>query len=341
MSVTPSNARQRMIAAARRRPTERIAVRAARAFGGRQALLDVGGLDDAASPVIRDPAVIAAATCRSIRESGVDAAGLCSDVRWMTEAMGLRNPVGAATSPMNIDRATIESLEPFDPEASTGFVAEAIRLSRADLGPDLAIVGTCAGPSALASAILGGDAPLKALIARDAGLFAELLARIVEAAIPHLAMQVEAGADLLEIREGRCDALDHDTYARHVLPHLTRLLCVVKAIGAPVVLDTDHSGTSTDLFVSAGPDVLALDVDAEIAVAVSRWGASLAFQGSLPVSVLRQGATAAVAAVRELRERFRGAPGVILRLDADDASTTSVATLRAVVDALDTWGSAS
>lgn len=176
----------------------------------------------------------------------------------------------------------------------------------------------------------------KGLLARDPGLFAELLTRVVEASIPYVAMQVEAGADVLQIFDSWAGFLDHATYAEHVLPHLARLVCVAKALGAPVVVYANHAAHLTDLLVSAGPDVLSLDASADVEAAVARWNTSLAFQGNLDHEVLLGDPAAAAAAARATLARFRTAEGHIFNLGSGCVPATRIDCVQAVVDVVRT-----
>ena len=341
MAVPTMTPRERFLAAARRRPVDRTPIwlmrQAGRWLPEYRALREGRAFMD----MVRDPALAAELTCQPIRRFDFDAAVIFSDILVPASAMGVgvrfEEGRGPILEPVSRDRVAIERLEPFDPEESTGFLAEAIRRVRAELGPDRAIVGFCGAPFTVASYIVEGGSTrafthTKELLARDPALFAELLTRVVEASIPYLAMQVEAGADVLQIFDSWAGFLDHATYAAHVLPHLSRLVCVAKAIGVPLILYANHAAHLTDLLVSAGPDVLSLDASADVASAVGRWRSSLAFQGNLDHEALLGEPEAAAAAARATLERFKDANGHIFNLGSGCVPATRIDCVQAVVD---------
>lgn len=156
--------------------------------------------------MVHAPEIAAELTCQPLRRFDMDAAVIFSDILVPPAAMGIdvefvpgRGPV---LDPPVRTKADVERLLTFDAIQTTGFVAEAIRLVRGEIGPDKAIIGFCGAPYTVASYIVEGQSSknyehTKALMLGEPEVFQELLAKIVEAQLPYLAMQVEAGADVL------------------------------------------------------------------------------------------------------------------------------------------------
>lgn len=340
MPMTP---RERFLAAARRQSVDSTPIwmmgQAGAWLPEHRASASGNGLMDLA----RDPMIAAELTCQPIRRFGFDAAMMFSDILVPAQAMGLSARIhaghGPSLAPVVRDRAGVEALAPFDPDEKTGFLASAIRLVRSEIGPDRAIVGCCGAPFTMASHMIeGASTPdaikTKALLAKDPELFLELLARITEATIPYLAMQVEAGADVLQIVDPLGCAVDHTTYATHVLPHLSRLVCVAKAMSVPVILYANHASHLTDLLVDAGPDVLSLETKAPVREILERWGTKLAFQGNLDPDALLGTPDAATDATQRVLDAFATADGHIFNLGSECPAEARLDCVQAVVDAV-------
>jgi uroporphyrinogen decarboxylase len=291
----------------------------------------------------RTPEIAAELTLQPMRRFALDAAVIFSDILVPVAAMGadvsFDEGVGPVLKPPVRTRADVDKLEVFDPVLETGFVGDAIRLVREDLGTSRAIVGFCGGPWTTAGYLVEGGSSknhgrTKAMLYGDPSTFDELCARFVDAAIPYLGMQVEAGADVLQIFESWGGELDAATYRARVLPHLERLVACAKATGAPVILFCNGGSHLLDVLADAGPDALSLDWRVDARDAVRRFGDRFAFQGNLDPGVLLAGPAATEVATRAVLDAFDGALGHVFNVGAGftpDVPVESVAAAIAVV----------
>ncbi len=291
----------------------------------------------------RSPELAAELTLQPIRRFGMDAAVIFSDILIPVAAMGLdvafAEKIGPVVRPMIRTAADVEKLRVFDPVLETGFLGDAIRLVRKDLGDERAIVGFCGGPWTVAGYMIEGGSSkdhggTKAMLHGDPAAFSELLARLVDAAIPYLGMQVEAGADVLQIFESWGGELDAATYREHVLPHLERLVVCAKATGAPVILFCNGGSHLLDVFADAGPDVLSLDFRTDARAAVARFDDRFAFQGNMDPGALLATPAVAERAAHAVLDAFARATGHIFNLGAGLTPEVPVASVQAVVDAV-------
>ena len=99
--------------------------------------------------MVKAPELAAEVTIQPIRRFGMDAAIIFSDILVPLEAMGMellfdeRGPV--LPKPLR-DAESIEALELVDPAATMGYVGDALRLTRAGLPDETALVGFCGAP---------------------------------------------------------------------------------------------------------------------------------------------------------------------------------------------------
>src|SRR5436190_8826450 len=136
-----------------------------------------------------------------------------------------------------------------------------------------------------AYAIEGGAsrdfARTRAMIRDDRATFEELLARVVDATIPYVGMQVFAGADALQIFDSWAGLVDPETWREAVQPAFERLVVCAKALGVPVIVYAKDGGPLLDAFAAAGPDVLGIDAAVDGREATRRFGNRFALQGNL------------------------------------------------------------
>ena len=100
--------------------------------------------------MVRTPEVAAEVTCQPVRRFDMDVAVIFSDILVPLAAMGLdvqfKEGEGPALAPAVRTAEDVERLQNFVPQEATGFVGEAIRRVRAELGDAKAILGFCGSP---------------------------------------------------------------------------------------------------------------------------------------------------------------------------------------------------
>ena len=245
--------------------------------------------------MVHDPEVAAEITLQPVRRYGMDAAVIFCDILVPPTAMGVgvefHEGVGPVLGPPVRDAEAVDALTGFDPKVATGFLAEAIRRVRAELGDERAIVGFCGAPWTVASYMVEGRSSrnfehTRQLMLSEPEVFDRLLAKVVDASIPYLAMQVEAGADALQVFDSWGGALDARTYRAVILPHLARLVAGARATGAPVIVYVNGGAPLLEVLADSGADVLSIDWRVDPAEAIARVGDRVGLQGNLDPTVL-------------------------------------------------------
>jgi uroporphyrinogen decarboxylase len=295
---------------------------------------------------VHDPELAAEITMQPVRRFDLDAAVIFCDILMPPAAMGQElefvDGVGPVLRPPVRSAADVEQLRDFDPHEATGFLGQALRRVRAELGPDRALIGFCGAPFTVASYMIEGGSSrnfehTKRLALDEPATFARLLDRVVDNQLPYLSMQVEAGADALQLFDSWGGALDADTYRRWLLPSLRRLVAGARATGAPVILYVNGCAHLLEVLLEAEPDCLS--VDWRVAPAAARAvaagpGRRVALQGNLDPCVL----FAAPDVVRRETERvldaFRGHPGYVFNVGSGILPRTPVDGVRAAFDTL-------
>jgi uroporphyrinogen decarboxylase len=200
-----------------------------------------------------------------VRRHDVDAAVMFADIMTPVLGMGVDVRLVEGVGPV-IDEpirtlADVERLRVPDPEEAFAPVLEAVRLVRAALRPDQAVVGFCGGPFTVAGYLVEGKpsrefARTKSLMLGQPDVWHALLAKLSETFAAYVAAKVRAGADVIQLFDSWVGALSPSHYRDFVAPHSARVLAAVE-------VPTIHFGTGTATLLEelaiAGGDVIGLD----------------------------------------------------------------------------------
>ena len=328
-----------MIAACRREPVDRPPAWMMRQAG--RYLPEYRALRDGKSflEMCRTPAISAEITCQPIRRFGMDVAVIFSDILVPPAAMGLdvsfHEGVGPKITPTVRTDEDIDALRDFDPAKETGFLGEAIRMVRQEIGEERAIVGFCGAPLTTASYMIEGASSknyenTKAMMYGEPERFDRLLTRMVDNLIPYLAMQVDAGADVLQVFDSWGGTLDAETYRRVLLPQMKRLVEGAKATGVPVIVYLNGGTHLLEVMADTGADILGVDWRVDPKDAIARVGDRVGFQGNLDPCVLFAPPEAVVRETRSVLEKFAVAKGYIFNLGSGILPKTPVESVEAM-----------
>ena len=335
------NSRERFLAAARRQPVDRTPAWMMRQAG--RSLPEYRELRSGHTfmEMCHRPELAAEATLQPIRRFGMDAAVIFCDILVPAEAMGLavsiEEGVGPLLDPPVRTAEDVEALRDFEAATATGFLADALRLVRAELGEERAMLGFCGAPFTLASYMVEGRSSrnyetTKALMLGQPELFDRLVERIVDNSLGYLALQVEAGADAIQIFDSWGGSLDAATWRARMQGPITRMVRATQDLGVPVILYVNGCSHLLEAMVETGADVLSIDWRVDPVEAVRRTEGKVALQGNMdPVALF-----APPDAVRREAQRtlaaFEGAPGHIFNLGSGILPKTPLESTTALWD---------
>ncbi len=292
--------------------------------------------------ICHDPSLATEVTLQPVRRFAIDAAIIFADILLPFEPLGLGLSFQAGEGPVIAKPIRTEEdvadLPDINAEADLGHILEALRLVRAELSDDIALIGFAGAPFTLASyAIEGGSSrnfvKTKQLMYRYPEVWNELLGRLAAIIGTYLAAQVRAGADVVQLFDSWVGALSPADYRRFVLPHSTRALELAGGAGAPTI----HFGTGTTTLLEdmagAGSDVIGVDWRIPLDEAW-RIFPDRAIQGNLDPTLLFAGERAIRTQVAEILRQAGGRPGHIFNLGHGILPETPIANVQAMVDAV-------
>ena len=310
-----------LVRAARREPVERTPVwfmrQAGRSLPEYRALRERHDFFELAS----NPELCAEVTLQPVRRHGVDAAVMFADIMSPVVGMGvdvrLVEGVGPVLDAPVGTLADVEVMRVSDAEEWGAAILEAVRLVRAELQPERAVVGFCGGPFTVAGYLVEGRPSrdfvrTKSLMLNEPDVWHALMERLTDQSARYVVAQAAAGADVIQLFDSWVGALSPADYVEYVAPYSARIL-------AAVDVPTIHFGTgaSTPLLaelVAAGGDVLGLDwripLDAGWEVASDDRGV----QGNLDPALLLGPWERVEAGALDVLARAGGRPGHIFNL---------------------------
>ena len=256
-------------------------------------------------------------TLQPVRRLGVDAAVLFADIVTPVLAMGIDvelvegvGPVVAEPVRSGEEVARLRVADDFAP------VVEALRLVRAELEPERALVGFCGGPFTVAGYLVEGKPSrdftrTKELMYRRPDVWHALMERLTQTFSAYVGAQADAGADAIQLFDSWAGVLAVADYEELVAPYSARVL-------AAVDVPTIHFGTGTahllGAMAAAGGDAIGLDWRVPLDAGWLAVGPDRAIQGNLDPALLLAPWERIEAGALDVRERAAGRAGHVFNL---------------------------
>src|ERR1700761_2205003 len=264
-----------------------------------------------------DPEMAAEATLQPMRRFDFDAAIIFADILLIPGALGQKVWFEAGEGPRLGPLPEIEALRG-EGGASTerlASIGETLKLSRAGLPADKALIGFAGGPWTVATYMIEGRGSMR----EEARAFAyaepdkldDLLEVLVEATARYLVMQANSGAQALKIFESWAEGLSEDVFERIVIKPHKAIVERVRAAGvtAPFIGCPRGAGALVEAYAAAVPvEGVALDTQASAALGQRLQANGKTIQGALDNLLLREGGPMLDARVEALLEQWSGGP---------------------------------
>lgn len=285
----------------------------------------------------RTPELVAEITMQPVRRYSTDAAIFFSDIVVPIAAIGVDieivpgvGPVVAEPFRSDADAKRLRNLDPCD----VGYVTEAIGLLTKELG-NIPLIGFAGAPFTLASYLIEGGpsrdhAKTKALMRSHPDVWHSIASRLAAICGEFLRVQVEAGAQAVQLFDSWAGALSEADYRRFALPHSTAALAGV-AKSVPRI----HFGVGTGHLLEAmsetGAEVMGVDFRIPLDEAAARLpGKTL--QGNLDPAAILSDDEPLLAETDEVLRAGRAAKGHIFNLGHGVLPDSDPAKLKLVVD---------
>ena len=266
------------------------------------------------------PALATEAVMQPLRRFPLDAAILFSDILVIPDALGQKvsfvEGEGPRLDPL-IPRDEWTFTEPEKALQRLAPVYEAVERIRAALSRETPLIGFCGGPWTVATYMLQGKGGDKDEARRTAYLRPAdvdgLLNLLAEVSALHLASQVKAGADCLQIFESWAEGLPEPLFERVILRPTQLLLTRLRGLGVtvPVIGFPRGAGALIGRYArETGVTALGVDTQTPPSFAKAAVDNAMPLQGNLDPQTVVAGGQALERAVRETLVAFKGAPHI-------------------------------
>ena len=287
----------------------------------------------------QSPALAAEVTLLPLRRYPLDAAIVFADIMSPLPALGVEfdfNPGPVMAAPVR-SAADVAGLATPSAEALAPEVMATLKLVRAELAADVALVGFCGAPWTLAAYLVEGRGVagfprLRAFAAEAPERLGELLAKLTAAMADYLVAQARAGADAVQVFDSWAGVLSLASWRRLVRPHLLALLEAVGQAGVPRILFLQNAPHLVDAYAELPAEALGVDWRVDLA-ALQRRHPHLAMQGNIDPATLLAGPEATRAAAAELLAEVSPC-GHVVNLGHGILPETPLASVQALVEAV-------
>jgi len=241
------------------------------------------------------PEIAAELTLQPVELLDVDAAIIYSDILLIPEALGMsldyipgKGPVFAdpLRSDPNIEKLRIRS----DFEEQLSFVSESIKSVKSKMDSSKPLIGFVGSPWTLAVYMIEGESSknfvnAKTFIYKEPDLFKELMEILTEAVTRSLRMQIDAGADLVQLFDSWAGLLNPQQFIDISLASLKQ---VIKNLdkSVPIIVFAKGAGHSIGTIADCGADCLGIDWGSSLSESRKTVNNRVSLQGNLDPVVL-------------------------------------------------------
>jgi uroporphyrinogen decarboxylase len=244
--------------------------------------------------VMRTPELAVEVTLQPLRRYELDASIIFSDILTIPEAAGCGVVYGKGGPTMTRrfeGEDDLQRLLDADIPHELSYVGDAVRLMCTHIHPRLALYGFAGAPLTLAAYMVEGGPSrdlrhLKGLAYHDPDLVRRLLFGLADKVADLLRLQVEAGADIVQVFDSWAGLLCPDDYRALALPAVRRVFARIADLDVPKVYYLRGAASHLREAATAGADVLSIDQTLRLDQARAILGLEVPLQGNMDAAEL-------------------------------------------------------
>jgi uroporphyrinogen decarboxylase len=272
--------------------------------------------------LVQTPELAAEATLQPIRRFDFDAAILFCDILAVAEGLGqryqFRDRGGIEMEFLLKSAADIDRLQVEPVTERLQYVAKALPLIKSALAGRTALIGFAGSPWTLANFMIEGGGvkeytKAKALFYSDPTLFARLLEKLTRAVSAFLQLQIDAGADAVQIFDSLGGVLSDGDFVAASCRWIKQIIASLNG-KAPVIVFSKGTHGNWDDLAATGAAVLGVDWNVRLAEVRARLPERVGVQGNLDPFLLTTDPAAVAAETTRIVREMRGRAGHIFNL---------------------------
>jgi uroporphyrinogen decarboxylase len=292
--------------------------------------------------LVQTPDLATEVTLQPIRRFDFDAAILFSDILVLAEGLGQRYQFRdrggiemefLLESAADVDRLQVEAVT-----ERLQYVAKALPLIKSALDGRTALIGFAGSPWTLANFMVEGGGvkeytKAKALFYTEPALFGRLMEKLTQAVTRFLQLQIDAGADAVQIFDSLGGVLSDGNFERASGCWIKRIIAGLKG-RVPVIVFSKGTHGNWDELVDTGASVLGVDWNVRLADVRARLPERVGVQGNLDPFLLSTTPEAVAAETRRILREMQGRPGHIFNLGHGVPPSAKLENIESLVSAV-------
>lgn len=293
--------------------------------------------------ITKTPELCAEVTIMPVKRLGVDGAVLVSDIVVPLEGMGISLELVPDVGPIihNPIRTMkdVEALRIIDPEESTAYILESLRILDRELEGKQAVIGFSGSPFTLACYMIEGKpsrdyALAKSLMYSQPWVWHALMQKLTEVVTRFLLAQIAAGADVVQLFDSWVGALSPTSYQEYVQPYVGHIFAAIKETDTPAIHFGTGNASLLELMTQAGGDIIGLDWRVNLDEAWESVGFEHGVQGNLDPTLMLTDWPTIEKGMQDVLRRAANRPGHIFNLGHGVMPATDPDLLKRLVDSV-------
>jgi uroporphyrinogen decarboxylase len=288
--------------------------------------------------MVQSPDLATEVTLQPLRRFPLDAAILFSDILVVPDALGqpysFTDGNGIRMEFTIGNKQDIERLETKGLRERLAYTREALRQIKRELDGQQALLGFAGSPWTLANYMIGGNSQDTMLARRlyheDPALFECLMEKLTDAVADYLEMQIEAGADAVQIFDSMGGCLPPTYYNQASGKWIGEIISRL-AGKAPVIVFSRGTLGSFGHLVETGAQFLSMDWTVDLGEIRNRIPEQMGLQGNLDPAVLTSTPEVAANETKRILESMRGFHRYIFNLGHGVTKDAKLESIEAVV----------
>jgi len=288
--------------------------------------------------MVQSPDLATEVTLQPLRRFPLDAAILFSDILVVPEALGqpysFTDGNGIRMEFTIGNKQDIERLETKGLRDRLAYTREALRQIKQELDGQQALLGFAGSPWTLANYMIGGNSQDTMLARRlyheDPALFECLMEKLTDAVADYLEMQIEAGADAVQIFDSMGGCLPPTYYNQASGKWIGEIISRL-AGKVPVIVFAKGTLGSFGHLVEIGAQFLSMDWTVDLGEIRNRIPEQMGLQGNLDPAVLTSTPEVAANETKRILESMRGFHRYIFNLGHGVTKDAKLESIEAIV----------
>ena len=261
--------------------------------------------------LVETPQLAAEVTIQPVDILDVDAAIIFSDILVVPEAMGLAYTMIEKKGPFFektiSTQADLENLVIPDVNDRLGYVSEAIKITKKELSGRVPLIGFAGAPWTIFAYMIEGQgsktfSQAKKLLYTNPKLSHKLLDMITATTIKYLKLQIQSGADLIQVFDSWAGILTAEQYTEFGMKYVSRICDAINEV--PVTVFSKGAYFALNEMKNLKCNTIGLDWNMNIEQAIKTFGNSKTLQGNLDPCVLYSDFNSITKITKEMLNRF-------------------------------------